>query len=494
MAFTEFCCRSGGSNLNAGTRTGSSTEPGTSAALTYASGNWVQSTGVFTVASGDPSADGVAVGDFASVYADGASVTGFVGRVTARDTTTITVSLTAMAGTAPTDGTGNRTLKIGGAWQGPNAAEAFPFGFIKNTLTDASGNQPRVNLKDAADYNITAAMTHANTGPLWFEGYTSSYGDGGSFSIDGGTSGASYVLLTMSASNCGLIGSIWKNNGATGSSSGVVVSGSEQIIDRFIAHDLRGSGLDFTTGSASISEVECYGCNQSNTSGHGGMRQSNIGSFDARRAILHHNTGSNNNGFAGTSGNNACRFTQSIFHANGRYGASPGTTTRGGPALFENCDFYDNGSDGLMVQPDSGHLTNVDIENCNFLANGGYGILLSEGTGRIIAKVSNCGFGQGTEANASGTVSGPAYVMGSVLYTADTTPWSDPDDGDFSIASDSEAAGAGRGSFLQTQSGYGDPSPTTANIDIGAGQHADPAGGGGGLLVGGGFTGGMQRA
>src|SRR4051812_30524080 len=122
MAFTEFACRSGGSNLNAGTRTGSSTVPGTSADFTYASGTWVSATGVFTVASGNPSSDGVAVGDFASVYADGASVTTLVGRVTARTTTTITVSTSALSGTT-TDGTSNRTLKIGGAWKGPNAAE-----------------------------------------------------------------------------------------------------------------------------------------------------------------------------------------------------------------------------------------------------------------------------------------------------------------------------------------------------------------------------------
>ena len=101
MAYTEFCCRSGGSNLNAGTRLGDSTEPGTSASLTYANGTWVASTGVFSIAIGNPVTDGVAVGDFASVYANGSTVTGFVGRVTARDTTTITVSLTAKSGTPP---------------------------------------------------------------------------------------------------------------------------------------------------------------------------------------------------------------------------------------------------------------------------------------------------------------------------------------------------------------------------------------------------------
>jgi hypothetical protein len=68
VAYTEFCCRSGGSNLNAGTRTGNTTVPGTAADFTYAGGSWVSGTGVFTVASGNPQSDGVAVGDFVSIY------------------------------------------------------------------------------------------------------------------------------------------------------------------------------------------------------------------------------------------------------------------------------------------------------------------------------------------------------------------------------------------------------------------------------------------
>ena len=50
---TEFCCRSGGSNLNAGTLLGDSTEPGTSPSFIYESGNWDSSTGEFIVASGN---------------------------------------------------------------------------------------------------------------------------------------------------------------------------------------------------------------------------------------------------------------------------------------------------------------------------------------------------------------------------------------------------------------------------------------------------------
>src|SRR5437667_2887639 len=143
--FTNFACRASGSNLNAGTRTGNTTVPGTAAALTYASGTWVQSTGVFTVASGNPSTDGLVAGDFASVYPDAATVTPFVGRVTASSATTITVSLTAKMGTAPVDGTTNTTLKIGGAWKGPNGTSAFPFNLVDLSLTDAAGDFPRVN-------------------------------------------------------------------------------------------------------------------------------------------------------------------------------------------------------------------------------------------------------------------------------------------------------------------------------------------------------------
>src|SRR3990167_7616154 len=247
MSFTNFCFRSGFSNLNAGTLTGNTTEPGTAASFTYASGNWVQATGVFTVASGDPASDGVAVGDFASVYADGSTVTGFVGRITARDATTITVSSTAISGTKPTDGTGDRTLKVGGAWLGPNAASGFPFNFIAEACTNAADNPVRVNFKNDATYSITAAMTHTLIGPTFFQGYTTAYGDLGRATIDGGTAGASYVLLTFSGSGtamCFGLDLIFQNNGATGSANGVNWGNDTRAFpQRCVFSNVRGAGL-----------------------------------------------------------------------------------------------------------------------------------------------------------------------------------------------------------------------------------------------------------
>ena len=235
MAYTEFYCQTTGSNLNAGSGTSDA------AAFTYASGNWVAGTGVFTVASGDPLSDGVAVNDYASVYADGATVTGFVGKITARTTTTITVSLTIKSGTAPTDGTGTRTLKVGGAWKGPNGAEAFPFGFVAgNSMAGTTGQVTRVNLKSGTAYSVTAGMVHtALNGPTVFQGYTTTPGDLGKATIDGGTSGASYSIVSGTSNFIKLADLIFQNNGASGSTVGIspgtglssnAVSRDEQVL------------------------------------------------------------------------------------------------------------------------------------------------------------------------------------------------------------------------------------------------------------------------
>lgn len=461
MSYTNFCCRSGGSNLNAGTRTGDTTEPGTSASFTYASGNWVAGTGVFTVASGNPSSDGVAVGDFASVYPDGSSVAVFIGRVTARDTTTITVSLTAKAGTAPTNGTGTRTLKIGGAWKGPNAAEAFPFGFLQNTLTDSSSNPPRVNFKNAATYSITAVMTHANAGPDAFQGYTTAYDDGGRATIDGGTSGASYILLDLS-SNVGHVVTdlIFQNNGASGSANGVQII-RETIVRRCVFANVRGRGIS-TTQVATVVECEAYGCNQSNTATTGAFHATAGTTF--LRCIAHDNSGANTIGFAMATNQGRC--VGCIADTNGSHGFYVG----GQLQEYIGCDAYNNTGDGINVTavPAAAY-----IENCNLVKNGGWGINVAAITTTTrITLIVNCGFGTGTQVNTSGTTNNnTSNVSGTVTYASNVTPWIDPANGDFRISL-LTAKGVGRGTFVQTASSY---AGTTAYPDIGASQHQELA-------------------
>lgn len=472
MAFTEFYCNaSTGSNLNAG-----STENGT-AAFTYASGNWVAATGVFTVASGNPSSDGVAVGDFASVYANGSTVTGFVGRVTARDATTITVSLTAKGGTAPADGTGNRTLKIGGVWLGPNGTDDFPFTIFGGTLTNAAGDIPRCNFKNNATYSVSAAIDVNIAGPARFEGYASTAGDKGLCTFDQ-TANANAFATGTSGDNLTFANMIVTSSTDSGDSGFSLSNGSSGLqFYRIVCHkfDLSGWTNNNASGSVYI-ECETFDCNQSNSTVHGGFQHGQSDGVYIRCISHHHASGSNSAGFRVVGGT----FLNCIADSN----AGDGFLISGtGSNILINCDAYNNTLDGIEFSTASSVLLN--IQNCNLVKNGGYGINLgSAGTKRGV--IFNCGFGAGTQANSSGQVNaaptGSSVIEeGVVTYASDVSPWVDPADGDFRINL-AAAKGAGRGSFLQVQSGYGDPNPTVAYPDIGAAQHQDAGGGGGGGL------------
>ena len=470
--FTNFCCRSGGSNLNAGTRTGDTTVPGTTPFKTYASGTWVNATGVFTVASGNPLTDGVAVGDFASVYPDAATVTPFVGCVTARNATTITVSLTAKAGTAPVDGTTNTTLTIGGAWKGPNGSSGFPFGTIQNTLTDASGHLPRVNFMNDATYSITAQMTHNNNGYSAFQGFTTTYGDGGKATFDGGTSGTSYNLLNFGSSIPGaylVADLIFQNNGASGSADALLIGGNStfSIVYRCVFNNVRGRAVSMNNHTLAL-ECEAYACNQSNTANIGVFQPADRGTVAFVRCIAHNNPGSNVNGFFTGS---TARFIGCIADTNGKYGF---VTSGQVFIMMINCDSYNNGSDGLLIS-DNGNTSGLSayIENCNFVKNGGWGINTVQTAGDYLtALIVNCAFGTGTQANSSGTTSLPSQTSetGSINYASGVTPWVAPTTGNFSINLGA-AIQAGRGAFTETAASY---TGTVGYPDIGSAQTRVP--------------------
>lgn len=173
MALADFYMQPTGSNLNSGSSSGDAADH------TYASGNLATSGGVatFTVASGDPQADGVQVGDRVSIYPDGSSVTPFVGTVTAVTSTTIACSSTVNKfGTIPTDGTGNRTLKVGGAWADLGITAS---GCAFNTGTTNFGL--RINVKAGTYANggtsRTLALAGATTAPIVWRGYKTTPGD-----------------------------------------------------------------------------------------------------------------------------------------------------------------------------------------------------------------------------------------------------------------------------------------------------------------------------
>ena len=477
--FTNFCCRASGSNLNAGTRTGDTTEPGTSSFKEYTSGTWVQATRTFTPAGGaNPTTDGIAVGDFVSIYPDADTVTPYVARITTVGATTFVTSATAKSGTAPVDGVVNTTARIGGAWLGPNGTSGFPFTFLSSACTNAAGDPVRINLKNDQTSSVSAAITLASSGCTQVWGYASTYGDGGRWVLDGGTSGAAYTVLTISDGAGGTVQDIEvKNNGATGGSGvhGVNLSGvSGWMLRRCVIRDVRGNGLmqaKFSGPGNTVEECEFYGCNQSNTATHAAINTLFDAALTVNSCTIHDNTGSNTSGVYAAV---PVFVRDTVFDSN-----QIGFTCVSNLCRLDNCDFYNNSSHGIQSTANQ-----VVAKNCNFLKNGGYGFANAS---TIVATVINCGFGTGTQANTSGDVQTTAKCqqVGSITYATDVTPWTDPANGDFRISL-AAAKGTGRGTFLQTAASY---AGTIAYPDVGAAQHLESAGGSGGapcaIIIGG---------
>lgn len=465
MAYTEFACRSGGSNMNGGA-IASNGEPATSPVYSSTNGNW-NGTATFTPTDGSTPLGLAAAGDWAHVFVDGSTTPVYIARVTnvaAGVNGVITLSTTAKAGSAPTSSATGRSINIGGAWLGPNGASGFPFTLLTSVLQNVGSDRPRCNFKNDQTYNITAAITVSGTGPIIFQGYTTTFGDLGKATIDGGTSGASYTLLNVSNTSgqsfCDLI---FGNNGATGSALGVQCSNTNSTASfkRCVVHDVRGHG--FVGGSNLYTkwiECEVYNCNQSNTASQAAFTGGTGLPATAIRCIAHDNTSSNTSGFINIPNVISC-----ISDTNGQYGFVIASNTN----TMVNCDAYNNGSDG--IRGNNGGTSELYIENCNLVKNGGWGINLAFGaTSR--ADVVNCGFGAGTQVNASGSItagSGSAVeAVGTVTYANDVTPWTDPANGDFRVNL-AAATNAGRGAFTQTSASY---TGTVSILDIGAAQAA----------------------
>lgn len=439
-ALFEFCCRSGGDNTNAGTRTGNSTVPGTSADLTYAGGSYVQSTRVFTVASGNPVNDGVAVGDAVSVFTSGATVTGWVGLVSARTSTTITIDGSRNFGSNPADGT--YTLKVGGAWAGPSGAEDFPFDNSGSTggigrIGSTSTFGVRVNFKNDATYSSTAAWTLDNTdGPrVAYQGFTTAYGDGGIALFEGPTTGASYNLLTITGTSLGqwLIDMDFHQNGSTGNANGIVAANAR--FQRVAVRNMKGSGVSHN-GSICVFD----GC-QFDSNGIHGLSMTGGDTLRIRRCSFTRNA---THGLSDGAGG-IMFVSSSLFAGN----TSNGLNLSGAEAWLDECDFYSNGSRGV------GNTTSsVYAENCNFVKNTTTGYYQT-GTSNYDSYLKNCGFGVGTQANGTNIdVARTLIEEGSFNYATGVTPWNDPANGDFSLTL-AAAKGTGYGPFLNRASGYG---------------------------------------
>lgn len=456
MAYTEFYCNaSTGSNMNGGS------DENTSPSYSATNGGWNSATGVFTPTSGDPSAS-VTVGQFANVFVDGATTPVFVSRVTAVSSTTVTVSTTAMSGTAPTTAGTGISINVGGVWKGPNGTVSFPFDLASAAMTSSAGDMVRVNLKNNATYSVTAQVSRTAGGGIVFQGYSSTVGDLGKAVIDGGTSGASYIVLYVSGSGlrticCDLT---VQNNGATGSADGIEFVANSSYLLRVKVKDVRGDGINLTAGHCISCEVT--GANQSNTASGSGIKCGGNNSLLVG-CVAWGNSGSNTSGISFTSTSNIVQQAiNCIAYNNGLHGFF--VNNRNGFRLLQNCDAYLNGGDGIRLTA----ITNgssVFIANCNLLKNSGYGINRTDSLTDNAIVISHCGFGSGGEANTSGKTNGiPGEgSINEVNYASGVTPWTDPTNRDFSISL-AAAKNVGVLSLIPE---------TVAYPDIGAAQHID---------------------
>lgn len=471
-AFTEFYCQSGGSNINSGSTTSNT------AAYTATNGNWSTVTNIYIPTDGSTPASSVNVGDWASVYADGATAAVYIARVTtvaAGVNGSITLSSTAKAGTAPGTSATARSIKVGGAWKGPTGAVFVPFSLSSfGAATDASLNRPRINMKNDASYLPTAAISSTGVASTTVQGYSSSPGDGGKAIIDWSTNTPG---ITISSVNAVFADIIFTGSITTGTSQLVDVSGGGDLIIRCVAHGARNNGFNSSTGGNVFIECESYDNNKANTANKGGFSTTQAAQYVF--CISHDNAGSNSSGFlhGGSSSDTIVGYNNCIADTNGSHGFKSGVNSPplGNINVF-NCDFYNNGGDGInMVGGTNTSTQVVIIRNSNFIKNTGSGINIAAGSGgnTLSGFLDNNGYGAGTQANGSADVVSSCIVAGSVTYPSNTAPWVDPANGDFRINA-AAANWAGRGAFTQTAASY---AGTVGFPDIGAAQSKTGAGG-----------------
>jgi hypothetical protein len=398
----------------------------------------------------------------------------FIARVTAVGAGvdgTITVSTTAKTGTAPTVNSGARSIKVGGAWQGPNAASGFPFSFVTLALTNTTPDRPRFNFKNDAEYTVSAAVNQVNSGPMRFQGYTTTPGDGGRAVLTGNGVASSIVTLTLSGTLIDFCDFIVRSNGTSGAAATLTMAGNQQLISRVTVNKSRGHGFSTTGVGITLSECEAFDCGNGNTANGAGFDLSGT-QVNAVRCISHDNTNANIAGFHSSCVNS---MMNCIADSNGTNGLS--LRVGAAQAFVLNCDFYNNGGSGIMMFGTiNSTVQSVYIENCNFIKNARYGFECETAISNRVGVIRFCGFGSGTAANTLGTTLTSSIRSGGIdvqdttfiTYASNLNPWVDPANGDFRINL-AAAYGTGRGLFMESSGSY---AGTIGYPSIGAAQPA----------------------
>lgn len=460
--FLELYCQANGSNLNSGTDNNSSPR------YSSTNGNWNATTFTFTPSDGSNPLDYVTAGDWASIYNDGASVGVYIVYVKQVTSTQIICNGSLFVGVLPTTSATGRSIRVGGAWLGPNGSSVFPFNlvnFAQNfTEVIGSGRRPCINMKNDQIYSITTGIFGGggSMGRFVVWGYSETIRDGGRATIQGPSSGTGFNLVGGFGSTV-WVDMIFDRNGNTGSTSPVGLNSFQQILIRCTFSRGVGPGITTSTFPSALIECEAWGNNTANNANMGGFY------FTSGGAVSCINCYSHDNACTGFYKNHSDTLLATYIGCIADSNKEAGFNLQGAAlnVLF-NCDAYNNGGDGIILtgaSQGSGALNNV-IYNTNLIKNRGYGINFFYPT--CWAEMRNNGFGTGSMANLRGAVGGYVFndpVPGVVKYPANFSPYNDVDNGDFSLVLP-EALSAGRGVFTQG----GGKSGTVSYPDIGAAQ------------------------
>lgn len=216
MAFVPFYLIAGGAgsaDINAGSTIGAAVGGPTTG------GSWVNATNTFVATGGTPFS-AASVGDYVSIYADGATVTTYVAQITTKvSNVSVILSSTIKYGTAPTDGASNRSAVLGGSWNTEQVLAAGGLG----TFTVPQSTKINITGNLTVTASRTISMAGAATAPLWFSAYSigGSPGD-----LDNDTTNAltkplwtvnSTFAVTSSGAN-----TTWSSLSVVGSRSGTI--------------------------------------------------------------------------------------------------------------------------------------------------------------------------------------------------------------------------------------------------------------------------------
>lgn len=462
---TFYCNNDGtGTNVNAGSTTG---------APVYSknSMNWAQTTSTYTPTDGsDPSALGVTAGMWAAVFIDGATnlvqagsggYIAQVSNVTAGANGPIVLSAVAFSGTAPTAGTGTRSIRVGGVWNGPYKGVSFPIGFITNAATNGAAQWPYVAIKRSNPYFLTAAWVSTLAGPMTFAGYTNQPGDWGAAQIFGPASSTQILLDFNTATSITLSDLEVATNGTTTVNHAIRL-GALALVQRLYVHDVLGSGISLAS-SGEVTDSIFTRCNTTGTAEDGALKCGSAPNI-VRNCISTNNTGSaNNHGFSGSG-----EFYNCISAYNSGHGFRHTGTT---PIELVGCDTCSNTLSGVDLGASG--VTTAILRNCNFIGNLCVGVTNSSAVvNPYSGEMSHCVFGMGISTNLLGNYDSKVLNMlntnNLILLPANQTPWVNPAAGNFSI-NNTAVEGKGYGLFP-----FG---VTVGHPDIGAAQSQGASGG-----------------